>query len=111
MLTDGCDGCAIVDETGWGARFSQLVADGIVAEKLPAGMPPGQQRPAEGMAARRIVRALRLTGYSARQMIGIKAASSRCFTPRFAAAHHHADAVGPFVFRRRLAQCRHGVEG
>jgi hypothetical protein len=31
----------IVDETGWGANFSQLVADGIVAEKLPAGTPPG----------------------------------------------------------------------
>ena len=40
------------DETGWGARFSQLVVDGIVAEKLRAGMPPGQQRPAEGRAAR-----------------------------------------------------------
>jgi hypothetical protein len=37
MLTDGCDSRAIVDETGWGARFSQLVADGIFAEKLPAG--------------------------------------------------------------------------
>ena len=49
---DGCDSRAIVDETGWGARFSQLVADGIVAEKLPAEMPSGQQRPAEGMAAR-----------------------------------------------------------
>jgi hypothetical protein len=50
---DGCDCRAIVDETGcWGARFSQLVADGIVAEKLPAEMPSGQQRPAEGMAAR-----------------------------------------------------------
>jgi hypothetical protein len=52
MLTDGCDSRAIVDETGWGARFSQLVADGIFAEKLPAGMPPGQQRPTKGMAAR-----------------------------------------------------------
>ena len=52
MLTDGCDSHAIVDETGGGARFSQLIADGIVAEKLPAGMAPGQQRPAEGMAAR-----------------------------------------------------------
>jgi hypothetical protein len=52
MLTDGCDSRAIVDETGWGARFSQLVADGIVAEKFPARMPPGQQRSAEGMAAR-----------------------------------------------------------
>ena len=52
MLTDGCDSRAIVDETGWAARFSQLVADGIGAEKLPAGMPAGQQRPAEGMAAR-----------------------------------------------------------
>jgi hypothetical protein len=31
MLTDGCDSRAIVDETGWGARFSQLVADGIFA--------------------------------------------------------------------------------
>ena len=50
---DGCDSRAIVDETGcWGARFSQLVADGIVAEKLPAEMPSGQQLPAEGMAAR-----------------------------------------------------------
>ena len=48
----GCDSRAIVDEIGWGARFSQLVADGIVAEKLPVGMPPGQQRPPEGMAAR-----------------------------------------------------------
>jgi hypothetical protein len=44
MLTDGCHSIAIVDESGWGARFGQLVADGIVAEKLPAGMPPGQQR-------------------------------------------------------------------
>jgi len=35
-----------------GASFSQLIADGIVAETLPAGTPPGQQRPAEGMAAR-----------------------------------------------------------
>ena len=52
MPTDGCGSRAIVDETGWGAHFSQLIADGIVAEKLPAGMPPGQQRPAEGMAAR-----------------------------------------------------------
>ena len=52
MLTDGCDSRAIVDETGWDARFSQLVADGIVAEKLPARMPPGQQRPTKGMAAR-----------------------------------------------------------
>jgi hypothetical protein len=52
MLTDGCDSRAIIDETGWGARFSQLVADGIFAEKLPAGMPPGQQRPTKGMAAR-----------------------------------------------------------
>jgi len=43
---------ANVDETGWGARFSQLVVDGIVAETLPAGMPPDQQRPAEGRAAR-----------------------------------------------------------
>lgn len=48
----GCDSRAIVDETGWGARFSQLVADGIVAVKLPAGTPPGQRRPAEGMPAR-----------------------------------------------------------
>jgi crotonobetainyl-CoA:carnitine CoA-transferase CaiB-like acyl-CoA transferase len=48
----GCDSRAIVDETGWGARFSQLVADGIVAVKLPAGTPPGQRRPAEGMSAR-----------------------------------------------------------
>ena len=48
----GCDSRAMVGETGWGARFSELIADGIVAEKLPAGMPPGQQRPAEGMAAR-----------------------------------------------------------
>jgi len=28
----GRDSRAIVDETGWGARFSQLIADGIVAE-------------------------------------------------------------------------------
>ena len=49
---DGCDSRAIVDETGWGARFSQLVADGIFAEKFPAGMPPDQQRPTKGMAAR-----------------------------------------------------------
>src|SRR6516162_9075805 len=48
----GCDSRAIVDETGWSARFSQLIADGIVAEKLPAGMPQRQQRPAEGMPAR-----------------------------------------------------------
>jgi len=52
MLTDGCGAPRDVDETGCGARFSQLVADGIGAEKLPAGMPAGQQRPAEGMAAR-----------------------------------------------------------
>jgi hypothetical protein len=52
MLRDGCHSRAIVDESGWGARFGQLVANGIVAEKLPAGMPPGQQRPAEGRAAR-----------------------------------------------------------
>ena len=52
MLTDGCHSIAIVDESGWGARFGQLVADGIVAEKLPAGMPPGEQRPAEVTAAR-----------------------------------------------------------
>ena len=51
-LTDGRHSRAIVDETGWGAHFSQLIADGIVAEKLPAGMPPGQQRPAEGRAVR-----------------------------------------------------------
>ena len=48
----GSDSRAIVDEIGWGASFSQLIADGIVAETLPAGTPPGQQRPAEGMAAR-----------------------------------------------------------
>jgi crotonobetainyl-CoA:carnitine CoA-transferase CaiB-like acyl-CoA transferase len=42
----GCDSRAIIDETGWGARFSQLVADGIVAEKSPAGTPPGHRRPA-----------------------------------------------------------------
>ena len=48
----GSDSRAIVDEIGWGDSFSQLVADGIVAEKLPAGTPPGRQRPAEGMAAR-----------------------------------------------------------
>ena len=52
MPTDGCGSRAIVDETGWGARFSQLVADRIFAEKLPAGMSPGQQRPAAGLAAR-----------------------------------------------------------
>ena len=51
MLTIGCDSRAIVDETDWGARFSQLVADGIFAEKLPAEMAPGQQ-PTKGMAAR-----------------------------------------------------------
>jgi len=51
ILTDGCDSRAIVDETDWGARFSQLVADGIFAEKLPAEMAPGQQ-PTKGMAAR-----------------------------------------------------------
>ena len=48
----GCDTRAIVEETGWGARFGQLVADGIVAVKLPAGTPPGQRRPAEAMPAR-----------------------------------------------------------
>ena len=48
----GCDSRAIVEESGWGARFSQLVADGIVAVKLPAGTPPGQRWPAEGMMAR-----------------------------------------------------------
>ena len=48
----GSDSRAIVDEIGWGASFSQLIADGIVAEKLPAEMPSGQQLPAEGMAAR-----------------------------------------------------------
>jgi crotonobetainyl-CoA:carnitine CoA-transferase CaiB-like acyl-CoA transferase len=48
----GSDSRAIADETGWGARFGQLVADGIVAEKLPAGTPPGQRRPAEEMPAR-----------------------------------------------------------
>jgi hypothetical protein len=41
-LTDGRQSRAIVDETGWGARFSQLIADGIVAEKLPAGMPASE---------------------------------------------------------------------
>jgi crotonobetainyl-CoA:carnitine CoA-transferase CaiB-like acyl-CoA transferase len=44
----GCDSRAIVEETGCGARFSQLVADGIVAEKLPAGMPTGEQPPEQG---------------------------------------------------------------
>jgi hypothetical protein len=39
----GRDSRAIVDETGWGARFSQLIADGIVAEKLPAATLPGQK--------------------------------------------------------------------
>ena len=48
----GCDSRAIVEESGWGARFSQLLADGIVAVKLPAGTPPGQRWPAEGMPAR-----------------------------------------------------------
>jgi hypothetical protein len=48
----GFDSRAIVDETGWGARFNQLVADGIVAEKLPAGTPPGQSQPAVGGSAR-----------------------------------------------------------
>ena len=52
MLTDGCGAPRDVDETGCGARFSQLVADRIFAEKLPAGMSPGQQRPTKGMAAR-----------------------------------------------------------
>ena len=48
----GWDSRAIVDEAGWGARFSQLVADGIVAEELPAATWPGERRPAEGMPAR-----------------------------------------------------------
>jgi crotonobetainyl-CoA:carnitine CoA-transferase CaiB-like acyl-CoA transferase len=47
----GWDSRAIVDETGWGARFGQLVADGIVAVKLPAGT-PGRRPPREGMPAR-----------------------------------------------------------
>ena len=52
MLTDGCGAPRDVDETGCGARFSQLVADGIFAEKLPARIPPGQQQPTKGMAGR-----------------------------------------------------------
>ena len=44
-------------------------------------------------------------------MIGIEAVNNRCLTPRFALAHHHAGAAWPFVFRRRLAQCRNGLGG
>jgi crotonobetainyl-CoA:carnitine CoA-transferase CaiB-like acyl-CoA transferase len=49
----GCDSRAIVDETGWGACFSQLIADGDCRREIACRDAAGrQQRPAEVMAAR-----------------------------------------------------------
>jgi len=46
----GRDRRAVVEESGWGARFSELVADAIVAVKLPAGTLPGPAEAGGGNA-------------------------------------------------------------